>query len=142
MPHCAEAVTNFDNFPTISLADCSKVRPKTGIDRPVPNFLAWAKTGPGRHGALRRTRLLWVCPDRGCSGQPTVTVGRKSKEVPAPNWINTVLGNFKVSSSACNTSIPKDCTAPASPFQGLDAQPFKVKGYSPLTDSTQIHITR
>ena len=142
MPHCAEAVTNFDNFPTISLADCSKVRPKTGVDRPVPNFLAWAKNWPQKALCSPKDSPAWVCPDRGCSGQPTVTVGRKSKDVPAPNWINTVLGNFKVSSSACNTSIPKDCTAPASPFQGPDTQPFEVKGYSPLTDSTQIHITR
>ena len=126
-----------------SLVDCCKVRPKTGGRPACPQFSCLGKkTGPGKHGAIRRTRLLWVCPDTGCSGQQTVTVGHKSKEVPAPNWINTVLGNLKASSSACNTSIPKDCTAPASPFQGLDAQPFKVKGYSPLTDSTQIHITR
>jgi hypothetical protein len=39
--------------------------------------------------------------EAGCAHRPTVMAGRKPKEVPEFQWINTVLGNLKTSLSGC-----------------------------------------
>jgi hypothetical protein len=38
----------------------------------------------------------------GCAHQPTVIAGRKPKDLPEFQWINTVLGNLKTSLSGSN----------------------------------------
>ncbi len=37
----------------------------------------------------------------GCAHQPTVAGGRKPRDMPEFEWINTVLGNLKTSLSGC-----------------------------------------
>ena len=39
--------------------------------------------------------------EAGCSHRPTVMAGRKPKDVPEFQWINTLLGNLKTSLSGC-----------------------------------------
>ncbi|QIT54230.1 IS1595 family transposase [Aquisalimonas sp. 2447] len=41
----------------------------------------------------------------GCTHHPTVVAGRKPRELPAFQWINTVLGNLKTSLSGCHHAL-------------------------------------
>jgi hypothetical protein len=75
---------------------------------PVPGFTlkavaAWAKEhlAPGSAVFSDGLACFGAVTEAGCSHQPTVIAGRKPKEVPEFQWINTVLGNLKTSLSGC-----------------------------------------
>ena len=75
---------------------------------PVPGFTlkavaAWAKDhlAPGSAVFSDGLACFGAVTEAGCSHQPTVIAGRKPKEVPEFQWINTVLGNLKTSLSGC-----------------------------------------
>ena len=75
---------------------------------PVPGFTlqaisAWAKVhlAPGSTVFSDGLACFGAVTEAGCSHQPTVMAGRKPKDVPEFQWINTILGNLKTSLSGC-----------------------------------------
>jgi hypothetical protein len=71
---------------------------------PVPGFTLnavalWAKghLAPGSIVFSDGLACFGAVTDAGCVHQPTVVAGRKPKELPQFQWINTVLGNLKTS---------------------------------------------
>lgn len=73
---------------------------------PVPGFTlqaiaAWAKThlAPGSTVSSDGLACFSAVTEAGCVHQPTVVAGRKPKDLPEFQWINTVLGNLKTSLS-------------------------------------------
>lgn len=75
---------------------------------PVPGFTLnaiseWAKRclAPGSVVFSDGLACFAAVTSAGCSHYPTVIAGRKPKEVPEFQWINTVLGNLKTSLSGC-----------------------------------------
>ena len=73
---------------------------------PVPGFTlqaiaAWAKThlAPGSTVCSDGLACFSAVTEAGCVHQPTVVAGRKPKDLPEFQWINTVLGNLKTSLS-------------------------------------------
>ena len=71
---------------------------------PVPGFslnsiAQWAKTylAPGSTVFSDGLACFAAVTAAGCAHQPTVVAGRKPKELPEFQWINTVLGNLKTS---------------------------------------------
>lgn len=79
---------------------------------PVPSFTlksiaAWAKNHLAPNSAVFSDGLacFGAVTEAGCSHHPTVMAGRKPKDVPEFQWINTVLGNLKTSLSGCYHSF-------------------------------------
>lgn len=75
---------------------------------PVPGFTrkaigAWASKHLAAGSAVFSDGLacFGAVTEAGCTHHPTVMAGRKPKEVPEFQWINTVLGNLKTSLSGC-----------------------------------------
>ena len=75
---------------------------------PVPGFTlkaisAWAKDYLAPESAVFSDGLACFAAvtEAGCSHHPTVMAGRKPKDVPEFQWINTILGNLKTSLSGC-----------------------------------------
>ena len=73
---------------------------------PVPGFTLvaiaqWAKghLAPGSTVFSDGLACFSAVVDAGCAHQPTVVAGRKPKELPKFQWINTLLGNLKTSLS-------------------------------------------
>ena len=73
---------------------------------PVPGFTLkaiaqWAKDqlAPGSTVLSDGLACFSAVTEAGCSHQPTVVAGRKPKDLPEFQWINTVLGNLKTSLS-------------------------------------------
>jgi len=71
---------------------------------PVPGFSLkaieqWAKThvAPGSTVFSDGLACFAAVTAAGCAHQPTVVAGRKPKDLPEFQWINTVLGNLKTS---------------------------------------------
>jgi hypothetical protein len=64
---------------------------------------AWAKSNVAPGSAVFSDGLACFAAvtDTGCSHHPTVMAGRKPRDVPEFQWINTVLGNLKTSLSGC-----------------------------------------
>lgn len=61
----------------------------------------WAKSclAPGSTVFSDALACFTAVTSAGCAHQPTVVAGRKPKELPEFQWINTVLGNLKTSLS-------------------------------------------
>lgn len=79
---------------------------------PVPGFTlkviaAWAKDHLSPESAVFSDGLacFGAVTEAGCSHHPTVMAGRKPKDVPEFQWINTILGNLKTSLSGCYHSF-------------------------------------
>ena len=79
---------------------------------PVPGFTlkaiaAWAKGNLSPDSAVFSDGLACfsAVTEAGCSHHPMVMAGRKPKEVPEFQWINTILGNLKTSLSGCYHSF-------------------------------------
>ena len=79
---------------------------------PVPGFTlkaiaAWAKDNLAPESAVFSDGLacFGAVTAAGCSHHPTVMAGRKPKDVPEFQWINTILGNLKTSLSGCYHSF-------------------------------------
>ena len=90
----------------VSLSDDG--RPLRARLTPVPGFTlkavaAWAKAHLAPQSAVFSDGLacFGAVTEAGCSHHPTVMAGRKPKEVPEFQWINTILGNLKTSLSGC-----------------------------------------
>ena len=73
---------------------------------PVPGFTLksiaqWAKghLAPGSTVFSDGLACFSAVTEAGCTHQPTVVAGRKPKDLPEFQWINTVLGNLKTSLS-------------------------------------------
>ena len=73
---------------------------------PVPGFslnaiAQWARThlAPGSTVFSDGLACFGAVTTAGCTHQPTVVGGRKPKDLPEFQWINTVLGNLKTSLS-------------------------------------------
>jgi len=73
---------------------------------PVPGFTLkaiaqWAKDHLGPESTVFSDGLACfsAVTEAGCTHQPTVVAGRKPKDLPEFQWINTVLGNLKTSLS-------------------------------------------
>jgi len=73
---------------------------------PVPGFTLkaiaqWAKdhVAPGSTVCSDGLFCFSAVTEAGCAHQPTVVAGRKPKDLPEFQWINTVLGNLKTSLS-------------------------------------------
>ena len=73
---------------------------------PVPGFTLkaiaqWAKDhlAPGSTVFSDGLACLSAVTEAGCTHRPTVVAGRKPKDLPQFQWINTVLGNLKTSLS-------------------------------------------
>jgi hypothetical protein len=71
---------------------------------PVPGFSLkaieqWAKTSlaPGSIVFSDSLACFAAVTQAGCTHQPTVVAGRKPRDLPQFQWINTVLGNLKTS---------------------------------------------
>jgi len=71
---------------------------------PVPGFSLkaieqWARThlAPGSTVLSDGLACFAAVTSAGCAHQPTVVAGRKPKDLPEFQWINTVLGNLKTS---------------------------------------------
>jgi len=71
---------------------------------PVPGFTLeamalWAKVNlaPGSTVFSDGLACFSAVTDAGCAHRPTVMAGRKPKDLPEFQWINTVLGNLKTS---------------------------------------------
>ena len=87
-------------------------RPLRARLTPVPGFTlkaiaAWAKVHLAPETAVFSDGLacFGAVTEAGCSHHPTVMAGRKPKEVPEFQWINTLLGNLKTSLSGCYHSF-------------------------------------
>jgi hypothetical protein len=90
----------------VSLSDDG--RPRHARLTPVPGFTlqsisAWAKDhlAPGSTVFSDGLACFGAVTEAGCRHQPTVMAGRKPKDVPEFQWINTILGNLKTSLSGC-----------------------------------------
>ena len=75
---------------------------------PVPGFTlkaiaTWASThlAPGSIVCSDGLACFSAVTEAGCVHQPTVVAGRKPKDLPEFQWVNTVLGNVKTSLSGC-----------------------------------------
>ncbi|MGF1643411.1 MAG: IS1595 family transposase [Thiotrichales bacterium] len=75
---------------------------------PAPGFTlqavaAWAKDhlAPGNAVFSDGWACFGAVTAVGCAHHPTVMAGRKPREVPEFQWINTVLDNLKTSLSGC-----------------------------------------
>lgn len=68
---------------------------------------AWAKDHLSPECAVFSDGLacFGAVAEAGCSHYPTVMAGRKPKDVPEFQWINTILGNLKTSLSGCYHSF-------------------------------------
>lgn len=68
---------------------------------------AWAKDHLSPECAVFSDGLacFGAVAEAGCSHHPTVMAGRKPKDVPEFQWINTILGNLKTSLSGCYHSF-------------------------------------
>ncbi len=71
---------------------------------PVPGFTLksiaeWAKNqlAPGSTVLSDGLACFSAVTEAGCAHQPTIVAGRKPKDLPEFQWINTVLGNLKTS---------------------------------------------
>lgn len=87
-------------------------RPLRARLTPVPGFTlkaiaAWAKDHLAPETAVFSDGLacFGAVTEAGCSHHPTVMAGRKPKEVPEFQWVNTLLGNLKTSLSGCYHSF-------------------------------------
>jgi len=70
---------------------------------PVTAFtlVAWAKThlSPGSRVISDGLACFGAVTEASCHHQPTVTAGRRPKDLPEFLWVNTILGNLKTSLS-------------------------------------------
>lgn len=64
----------------------------------------WAKShlAPGATVLSDGLACFGAVTQAGCAHQPTVVGGRKPRDMPEFEWINTVLGNLKTSLSGCH----------------------------------------
>jgi hypothetical protein len=64
---------------------------------------AWAKhhIAPGSAVFSDELACFGAGKEAGRTHHPTIMAGRKPKDVPDFNWINTILGNLKTSLSGC-----------------------------------------
>jgi hypothetical protein len=78
-----------------------KLTPVSGFT--LKAIAQWAHThlSPGSTVFSDGLSCFSAVTDAGCAHRPTVMAGRKPKDVPEFQWINTVLGNLKTSLSGC-----------------------------------------
>lgn len=75
----------------------AKLTPVTGFT--LQSISQWAKAQLASGSTVLSDGLACfsAVTDAGCTHQPTVVAGRKPKDMPEFQWINTVLGNLKTS---------------------------------------------
>ena len=80
---------------------CGRFTPISGFT--LKAIAAWGRDHLAPNSAVSSDGLACfsAVTEAGCSHYPTVMAGRKPKDVPEFQWINTVLGNLKTSLSGC-----------------------------------------
>ena len=77
------------------LAIYLKLTPVAGFTFQAPKAWSCLHLAPGGYVASDGLACFKAVTPAGCVREPTVGGGRKSKELPEFQWINTVLGNLK-----------------------------------------------
>lgn len=95
----------------VSLSDeghplCVNLSPVPGVT--LKAIAAWASTDLASASTVSSDGLAWfsAVTEAGCVRQPNVVTGRKPKELPECQWINTVLGKLKTSLTGSYHAFP------------------------------------